>query len=86
MTRVLSLLKRDILREREWQEERVAFRQFSEKVVSTRCASILESTLHYLDNVRDSVHDSLQARESSNLLEPVLEPIALILKMDMTVH
>lgn len=70
------------LAEDTWQQEKVAFRHFSEKVVSAHCTGILKSTLDRLDNVRDSVHKNLQAKESFELLEPVLQPLTSSLKMD----
>jgi len=69
-------------RERRRDKERVAFREFSEKVVSDHCAGILESTLDRLDNVRDSVLDHLQVKESNDLLEPVLAPLSRTLAMN----
>ncbi|GJJ78443.1 hypothetical protein EMPS_10802 [Entomortierella parvispora] len=68
--------------EREWQQERVAFRQFSERVVSTHCSSVLGSTLDLLDSVRDFVHDHLEVKESFDLLEPVLATLKGPLRMN----
>ena len=72
--------------EQRWQKERVAFRQFSEKVVSDHCAGVLESTLDRLDNVRDYIHDRLQIKDSFELLEPVLKPLSWPLRMTEAFH
>ncbi|GJJ78445.1 hypothetical protein EMPS_10804 [Entomortierella parvispora] len=72
--------------ERTRQKERIAFRQFSEKVVSSHCTSTLETTLGLLDSIRDYVHDRLQVEESFNLLEPVLAALIWPLKMNDHFH
>ncbi|GJJ78441.1 hypothetical protein EMPS_10800 [Entomortierella parvispora] len=69
-----------------WQQERVAFRQFSEKMVSAHCTGVLGSTLDLLDNIRDSVHDRLQAKESFDFMDPVLAPLTPSLKMADDYH
>ncbi|KAF9353545.1 hypothetical protein BGX26_008692 [Mortierella sp. AD094] len=68
-------------REHQRQQRRIAFRQFSEKAVSSHCTAIRESTLVHLDNVRDFVHDRLKTKDSFELLEPVLHPLINVLEM-----
>ncbi|GJJ78444.1 hypothetical protein EMPS_10803 [Entomortierella parvispora] len=67
---------------RALQLKREAFRPFSERVVSARCASILQPTLDGLDKVGKAIRDSRETREAFLLLNPVLD--ALTNSLDMT--
>lgn len=67
--------------ERARQQKKMAFRQFSEKVVSPRCSKDLESILTHLGTAQDFIHDRLQTKESFERLEPVLQYLTYTLSM-----
>ncbi|GJJ78440.1 hypothetical protein EMPS_10799 [Entomortierella parvispora] len=72
--------------EQLFQQQRVAFRQFSEKVASDHCASILGSTLDLIDTLREYASEIFLTKRSFDLFEPVIGPLAKSVMMDETFH